>query len=118
MASYNYMMSADEVAQELNCSKSHAYKLVKAMNKELSAQGYITMAGRIPKAFWAKKMYGYEIAENQGGSIWLTEKKTQKKWTAQWFETNVMGEKKKRRKRGFETKREALEFERSKKVEQ
>ena len=40
MASYNYMMSADEVAQELNCSKSHAYKLVKAMNKELSAQGY------------------------------------------------------------------------------
>lgn len=41
MASYNYMMSADEVAQ-----------------------GYITMAGRIPKAFWAKKMYGYEIAEN------------------------------------------------------
>ena len=78
MASYNYMMSADEVAQELNCSKSHAYKLVKAMNKELSAQGYITMAGRIPKAFWAKKMYGYEIAGNQGGSIWLTEKKTQK----------------------------------------
>ena len=28
MASYNYMMSADEVAQELNCSKSHVYKLV------------------------------------------------------------------------------------------
>ena len=38
MASYNYMMSADEVAQELNCSKSHAYKLVKAMNKELSTK--------------------------------------------------------------------------------
>ena len=33
--------------------------------------------------------------------------KDTKKWTAQWFETNVMGEKKKRRKRGFETKREA-----------
>ena len=29
--------------------------------------------------------------------------KDTKKWTAQWFETNVMGEKKKRRKRGFET---------------
>ena len=27
MASYNYMMSADEVAQELNCSKSYAYSL-------------------------------------------------------------------------------------------
>ena len=42
--------------------------------------------------------------------------KDTKKWTAQWFETNVMGEKKKRRKRGFETKREALEFERRKKL--
>ena len=42
--------------------------------------------------------------------------KDTKKWTAQWFETNVMGEKKKRRKRGFEAKREALEFERSKKL--
>ena len=36
--------------------------------------------------------------------------KDTKKWTAQWFETNAKGEKKKRRKRGFETKREALEY--------
>ena len=36
--------------------------------------------------------------------------KDTKKWTAQWFETNVMGEKKKRRKRGFETKRERLQI--------
>ena len=41
--------------------------------------------------------------------------KDTKKWTAQWFETNGMGEKKIRRKRGFETKQEVLEFERSKK---
>ena len=42
--------------------------------------------------------------------------KDTKKWTAQWFETDVKGEKKKRRKRGFETKREALEYERQKKL--
>ena len=35
MANYQYMMSADDVARELNCSKSHAYKLVKSMNEEL-----------------------------------------------------------------------------------
>ena len=40
--------------------------------------------------------------------------KDTKKWTAQWFETNAKGEKKKRRKRGFETKREALEYDLSK----
>ena len=64
MANYQYMMSADEVAHELECSKSHAYKLVKAMNKELAAQGYITMAGRIPKAYFAKKIFGYEVVNS------------------------------------------------------
>lgn len=42
--------------------------------------------------------------------------KDTKMWTAQWFETNAKGEKWKRRKRGFETKREALEYECQKKL--
>lgn len=62
MVNYQYMMNTEDVAKELNCSKSHAYKLVKELNKELAEQGYITMAGRIPKAYWAKKMYGYELS--------------------------------------------------------
>ena len=36
--------------------------------------------------------------------------KDTKKWSAQWFETTAKGEKKKRRKRGYETKTEALEL--------
>lgn len=51
MANYRYMMSAEDIAKELNCSKSHAYKIVKELNKELAGQEYITMAGRIPRAF-------------------------------------------------------------------
>lgn len=42
--------------------------------------------------------------------------KDTRKWSAQWFETNARGEKKKRRKRGFDTKKEALEYERQKKL--
>ena len=42
--------------------------------------------------------------------------KDTKKWSAQWFETTAKGENKKRRNRGFETKREALEYERQKKL--
>lgn len=60
MTGNQYMMCVEDVANELQCSKSHAYKIVKMMNKELAEQGYITMAGRIPKAYWKKKMYGYE----------------------------------------------------------
>lgn len=62
MANYQYMMSADDVAKELDCSKSYAYKLVKAMNKDLRSRVY-TMAGRF-KSYWAKKMFGYELAAN------------------------------------------------------
>lgn len=62
MANYSYIMNVEDIANELGCSKSHAYKIVKDLNKELEEQGYITMAGRIPRAFWAKKMYGYELS--------------------------------------------------------
>ncbi len=55
MASYNYMMSADEVAQELNCSKSHAYKLVKAMNKELSRGIYLQWLEEYQRRFGQKR---------------------------------------------------------------
>ncbi len=60
MANYQYMMTADEVAQQLGCSKSYAYKLVKKLNEELAEQGYIKIAGKIPKIYLAKKIYGYE----------------------------------------------------------
>lgn len=62
MANPTYMLTVDLICEELQCSKSHAYKLVKRCNEELAAQGYITMAGKVPKAYWAKKMYGYELA--------------------------------------------------------
>ncbi|NDO47143.1 hypothetical protein [Clostridium sp. MD294] len=64
MANYQYMMSADDVARELSCSKSYAYKLVKKLNQELATQGYITIAGKIPKTYLAKKMYGYELLKS------------------------------------------------------
>ncbi len=61
MVNYRYMMSAEDIAKELDCSKSHACKIVKELNREHAGQGYITMAGRIPRAFWAKRMYNYEL---------------------------------------------------------
>lgn len=63
MTKQQYMLSVEDVAKELNCSKSHAYKLVKNMNAELASQGYITMAGKVPRAYYAKKMYGYKLED-------------------------------------------------------
>ena len=56
----NYMMSAEDVANELGVSKGHAYKLIRQLNEEIEASGYIVVSGKIPRAFWEKKFYGYQ----------------------------------------------------------
>ena len=53
----DYMMTANDVAQALGISKGHAYKIVRELNDELEAKGFIFVAGKIPRAFWDKKFY-------------------------------------------------------------
>ena len=55
----NYMIGVEEVAAELGVSKGHAYKVIRELNEELSKQGFIVVAGKIPKAYWETKFYGY-----------------------------------------------------------
>ena len=58
----NSMMTADEVAAELGISKGHAYKMIRQMNEELEKAGFIVVAGKIPRAFWEKKFFGYQTS--------------------------------------------------------
>lgn len=58
----NYMMTVDEVAAELGISKGHAYKMIRQMNEELEKAGFIVVAGKIPRAFWEKKFFGYQTS--------------------------------------------------------
>ena len=53
------MMTAEDVAKELGVSKGHAYKLIRELNGELKKDGYLVIAGKVPKAFWETKFYGY-----------------------------------------------------------
>lgn len=50
--------TAPEIAEMLGISKGHAYKLVKQLNEELANRGYITIAGKIPKKYFAEHYYG------------------------------------------------------------
>lgn len=52
-------MTAEDVAKELGVSKGHAYKLIRELNEELKKAGYLVIAGKVPKAFWETKFYGY-----------------------------------------------------------
>ena len=52
-------LTVDEVAQELQVSKSYAYKVVRELNTELKQLGYVTVTGRVNTKFFRKKLcYG------------------------------------------------------------
>ena len=54
----NKFIRADEVAKELAVSKPYAYKLIRKLNDELKAQGFITIAGRITRQYFNERLYG------------------------------------------------------------
>lgn len=49
---------ADDVAQELNVSKPYAYKIIRKLNEELKAKGFITIAGRVNRQYFYERLYG------------------------------------------------------------
>ncbi|MBE6709922.1 MAG: ICEBs1 excisionase [Ruminococcaceae bacterium] len=54
-------VTASEVAEIMGISRSKAYQIVREMNKELKAMGYITVAGKCPVQFFKQKFFGLEI---------------------------------------------------------
>jgi hypothetical protein len=49
---------ADDIAQDLDVSVPYAYKLIRAMNAELKAKGFMTVTGRVSRQFYEEKFYG------------------------------------------------------------
>ena len=52
------MMDASDVAEALGISKSSAYKCIARLNKELEEAGYITVRGKISRAYFEERTYG------------------------------------------------------------
>ena len=46
-----------EVADLLDCSESHAYKVMATLNKELEAKGKITVKGRVSRRYLMERVY-------------------------------------------------------------
>lgn len=51
-------ITAKEVAELLGISKSKAYAIIRGLNQELSAKGFITVAGRVSRKFFEERFYG------------------------------------------------------------
>lgn len=48
-------MRAAEVAEVLEVSETYAYKLIKKLNEELKAKGYLVIDGRINREYFAER---------------------------------------------------------------
>lgn len=56
----NKFIRMDEVAKELDVSKPYAYKIIRQLNEELKAKGFITIAGRVNRQYFNERLYGAE----------------------------------------------------------
>ena len=54
----NRFIRADDVARELSVSEPYAYKLIRQLNEEFKAQGFITIAGRVNRQYFYERLYG------------------------------------------------------------
>ena len=50
-------LRVSEVASILECSESHAYKVMQKLNEELEKKGKITVRGRVSKKYLLERIY-------------------------------------------------------------
>lgn len=51
-------VTAETIAKDFGVSKGYAYRMIRQMNAELKAKGYLTVAGRVSKAYYLERIYG------------------------------------------------------------
>lgn len=52
-------ITASELAEMLGVSVGHAYKIIRKLNQELAEQGFLVIAGKVPRRYLEKRWYGY-----------------------------------------------------------
>ena len=51
-------LNVDDVAEYMCVSIPMAYKIIRRLNDELSHQGFITVSGRVSRAYFEQKVFG------------------------------------------------------------
>jgi len=50
-------MTAHDVAEVMEISIPMAYKIIKKLNDELKAKGYLTVSGKVSRLYFEEKLY-------------------------------------------------------------
>ena len=49
------LLTAAEVAEIMDCSERHGYKIIQELNTELKEKGYIIRTGRTPRKYFFER---------------------------------------------------------------
>ena len=52
---------ANDLSEMLGVSTGYAYKVIRTLNNELKADGYIVIAGKVSSEYFKKKWYGFGV---------------------------------------------------------
>ena len=52
-------ITASELAEMLGDSVGHAYKIIRKLNQELEKNGFLVIAGKVPRRYFEKRWYGF-----------------------------------------------------------
>ena len=58
MLEKNFLNAAD-VSEYMNISIPMAYKIIRKLNDELKSNGYITISGKVNRAYFEQKTFGF-----------------------------------------------------------
>lgn len=54
-------ITANELAEMLGVSVGHSYKIIRKLNQELEKQGFLVIAGKVPRRYFEKRWYGFSV---------------------------------------------------------
>ena len=52
-------ITASELASMLGISIGQAYKIIRKLNRELADDGFLIIAGKIPRRYFEKRWFGF-----------------------------------------------------------
>lgn len=62
-----FLMTANEVMDELGVSRAFAYRLMQKMNRELEEKGFTVINGKVSRKYFEEQFYGMAESRANGG---------------------------------------------------
>lgn len=63
-----FLITADEIMEELGVSRSYAYKLMQKLNEDLAAKGFAVIKGKVSRKYFMEQFYGMEESYAAGNA--------------------------------------------------